>query len=524
VKLLLATIVTGACAAGLVSAPPAAAVPRGEPLELLVLAGGRPLRVELFVEVDGKPVGAAWDAAFDRLLAFGDANGDGSLSEAEAARIPSAFAVRQVLWGQVNPQAGTAPPFNELDADGDKKVTRAELVAWYRRAGAGGASVGAGTVPGTGTLTAALVKALDADDDGKVTEAEFKNAAAALRKFDANDDELVGPAELVARAVYPGAAGTTRLTPPGAEPPRDPAFPLLVLPTDAADTHWAAEVVRRSDADKNGRLDAMESGFDATTFAKLDADGNGSLSATELAGLRKLPADATHLVRLGTTADATGSNLAAGRVRVDVRADSARTAEQVAAARKRFLTQFADADTDRDGVLTPEEAAKPKPSPMKPVLVAADRDGDGRLSEKELVAWLDLQDAFAAAHVLVTVLDHGTGLFEVLDADHDGALSLRELRGAWGRVSGAGCAPGGAFDRETLPRQLTAVVSRGAPASPLGRAPRPGPAWFKAMDRNGDGDVSRREFTGPPEVFTKLDLDGDGLLSPTEADTAGLKK
>jgi hypothetical protein len=44
------------------------------------------------------------------------------------------------------------------------------------------------------------------------------------------------------------------------------------------------------------------------------------------------------------------------------------------------------------------------------------------------------------------------------------------------------------------------------------------------MDRNGDGYVSRREFTGPADVFNRLDLDRDGLLSAEEADRADAKK
>jgi hypothetical protein len=40
------------------------------------------------------------------------------------------------------------------------------------------------------------------------------------------------------------------------------------------------------------------------------------------------------------------------------------------------------------------------------------------------------------------------------------------------------------------------------------------------MDRNRDGDVSRREFLGPREAFDRLDRDRDGLIDPEEAAAA----
>lgn len=105
--------------------------------------------------------------------------------------------------------------------------------------------------------------------------------------------------------------------------------------------------------------------------------------------------------------------------------------ELVAEARKRFLDRFADADANADGFIDEKEITRRTQAELKQLLSVADRDGDGKLSKAELVAWLDLQDQVVAGHVLLTALDYGAGLFELLDADHDGSLSIPELRRAW---------------------------------------------------------------------------------------------
>lgn len=495
------------------------------PSSFVVLGGGPPMRMELFIEVDDQPVLAEWDAAFDKLFQFSDVDKDGQLNDREAGLLPSPFGIRQILWGKLNSLGGAAPGLAELDADGDKMISRQELSRYYRRAGIGEITVGSGTTPGTDQFNRAIREALDADRDGVVTEAECQQGLSLLRLLDANDDELVTPNELVAKATYPGAAGTTLLRSPTAQA-ANPHFPVLPLPVDRADTHWASELIRRLDTNRDGSLSCEESRFQPEAFARLDADGSRALSLAEVEDWRGQPADATWHARLrsdddgkfsvtGSPADASWSN---ARACIDVRVDSGRLSKQLAAAREQILKQFANADTNADDAVTIEEATSQVPSPMKSLLNAVDRDGDEQISKQELEAWLDVQWSLAKAQVLVTLLDCGEGLWEALDADHDGALSHRELLVVSGRLQAKGCFTDGKLDSVKLPRQFVTVISRGQPATPFGRPLRPGPAWFNAMDRNGDGDVSCREFSGPVEVFDQLDLDKSGLLSANEAD------
>lgn len=480
---------------------PKATAPVAAPLELVLLGDDKPVRVELRVEVDGKLVSAIWDETFAKMFAFFDRNSDGVLDEKEAANLPAPVALRQSLGNGFTPPVGTAPTFTELDANADGKVTPEELAAYYRKAGLGNVLIGVGRIPTSAELTDALLKNLDTDGDGKVSEKEWKAAAVSLQKLDKNDDELIGAGELVPKSLYPGAAGTTLLTSPTAEdtPPDVLAkLPMIVLPSDPKDTQWATEIVRRRAKDST----------DKRTVA-------------ELVAWRKQEPDAKWVIRLGSKQAGTDRfAFAAGRVRVEGWATEGKLPEAVASARRQLIGQFDRPDEPEPKA--PKGARRPGGS-LGWLVPTADRDGDGKLDREELDAWLDLQEQITRGQVLLTVLDGGHGLFELLDTNHDGALSVRELRNAWDRVREAGCVTDGVSDRSKFPRMLIAAASRGYPVT-FGTDLRRGPAWFRAMDRNGDGDVSRREFTGPADVFDKLDLDKDGLLSPEEAEKAETPK
>src|SRR5262249_21235043 len=157
-----------------------------------------------------------------------------------------------------------------------------------------------------------------------------------------------------------------------------------------------------------------------------------------------------------------------------------------------------------------------------------DRDGDGKLTVKEMRSYLDrvqrLEAKAMASRVSLLVSGPGRGLFDLLDRDRDGRLSLRELRGAAGLLGHLGLRGTRRLSRDQLPRGYQLALGLGQASfrggrggvmiPPEGALAYPGvyrnrgPLWFRKMDRNGDGDVSPREFLGPPAMFRRLDADG----------------
>src|SRR5581483_1485747 len=131
--------------------------------------------------------------------------------------------------------------------------------------------------------------------------------------------------------------------------------------------------------------------------------------------------------------------------------------------------------------------------------------------------------------------DQSRGLFDLRDVNRDGRLSVREMRGAAALLDKLARAGRDYLTRADIPRSYQLAVRRGPAGADGGQAaafaalyggpgqaqgpaaPTAGPAWFRKMDRNRDGDVSPREFLFAEELFRRLDADGDGLISPEEA-------
>lgn len=421
----------------------------------------QPRLIEIQTTVDQQPFATYWAQTFDAIFDFADVNQDGVLNEKEIRLVPSARAVRLSLGNAFTPPVAAIQSLSEIVADPSQKCSKQQLRQYYLSHGAGQLQIGSGKLPHTAALTAALVQALDADKNRRLSQAELQRAEAALRRLDTNDDELIGVGELVPNATYPGS--------------------------------WAAH--------------ALQAGQEVD----LSTEGHSLI-------LQRLKSDVTKSSAQKTVWQITVANqLSDQSLNATTRSTRCESWSIPGPLNELFAQlreEIANADPE------PPQPEKEKPirdrHPSRAWLTPlADRDGNGTLSQQEIDHWLKLQQQLIHGQLLVSIYSGG-GLFELLDTNHDAGLSIRELRNMWQNLESAACTSGSHVDLKQVPHVVLFVVSQGYPDQ-LGRQTTSDVEWFRLMDRNRDGDVSRREFTGSPAAFDRLDQDHDSLISLQEA-------
>jgi Ca2+-binding EF-hand superfamily protein len=539
-------------------APPAAA----DAQDLVFLGDKRPVLLRLHVHLDGRPIQAAWRDYVRKWFDYLDRDGKGYLTRVQVQYAPRAQAfqaLRQQGFFFANP-GSTIVAADLRKKAADDKIVLDDLVAYYARFGAGPVQV---TAPNGNNIyrrvSEALFAHLDVNQDGKLSPEELFAGEKLLRKLDANDDEMLSPQELLPATGVPVAfTSGVRIGAPGPGPVAASSG-FYVIPPDGNAAPLAALLLAHYDKDKNTRLSRAEIGLDRTTFEQLDVNKDGELDVEELARWHKRPADLELVVRIGKTADGEatvdtfqpGGRRARLAGRVNKPADGVLLLTlgdaQVNVQRSAFptfrggfnfqqfiLQQFQAVDVKGRGYIEREDLKNNGQAQfLRQVFALVDRDGDGRMTENELRAFLDLQAGAASSFVALEILEKGRGLFEILDANRDGLLSVRELRTGWQRLAPLDKEGAGFIRMTDVPRQFQLTVGGGQGAVRVagggalpgfgsgGRAaPAKGPLWFRKMDRNGDGDVSRREFLGSRADFDRIDTDGDGLIDAAEAQRA----
>ena len=134
--------------------------------------------------------------------------------------------------------------------------------------------------------------------------------------------------------------------------------------------------------------------------------------------------------------------------------------------------QFPDGTTAKAATTTmPQKPSETLTSHADAVFSGYDKNNDGKVTSDELAN----PKAFAR-----------------FDLDKDGAITMAEYQ----KVSGKAAAGGEAV---TASRGLSSQIE----------------SMIKAVDKNADGQITKEEAAGAP-WFTKLDQDGDGVVSATE--------
>lgn len=376
-------------------------------------------------------------------------------------------AIRQTLRYNPlrQPSSGSEVTRETLGLAADQTATIDDLVARYQRQPVGrflALEAPLTVAPYQDLLTQAIARALDRDGDGRLSRAELEAAERVLlAAFDADGDDCLIPLEIVPDLLN--------------IPPAGP-IPSLTRPATLT-------LAGNEKPDAEVRLEAGQA-----TIRQVRNQAGLRLDTLASPAIATAPINLMELVR--TT------------------------------------------NKDNRGFVELKDLTGRELTSLRRLHPAADRDGDGKLTPDELQSFLALNEQAARSVCTLTVVPRQRGWFEILDRNRDGRLGVRELRQAWELLADDQALQRGYVEVPDLKRPgYSLTLSRGPrTAGPSGGilASAPvsarGPAWFRQLDQNGDGDLSWQEFIGSREMFRFYDRDGDGLISHEEAEAGDARK
>ncbi|MDA1013334.1 MAG: hypothetical protein O3A00_02650 [Planctomycetota bacterium] len=516
----------------------------------ILLNPGGPLVVETSMTVDGKPFRTARESLVDELLAAADKDKDGKPTWDEALS-STRFTMGRI---RIINDEQRAKYVTGLDTNGNKIVDRVEVrqflamyfqgpsfmlsgsTANYRSGFAGGVVVfNGGFYPRNGQ--ADVRKLLDKNDDGELSADEIAGAAERLKSRDADDNDLLMPAEINGtpnRAAGNRVVRSFRTT---------TQVPLTVLLGPTADAASVFAAIQARYKDKDGNVVAAGFAKEAELFKTLDKNANGKLEQSEVLALNTVKPHVRLSLALGSNEKSTQSlkveSVATDLKEAKVTATSANVemeginltfAANTAAPRsynysqtaQSYLTRF---DKDANGYLDKKELA----GNYAYMLQMWDADEDGKVYPKEIVATYERMQAPQRTQIRANAANQGNSLFAALDASGDGRLSLREMRTAHERIKTFDKNKDGKVSEDEIPDTVAVSFGLGNTGNwygtqrgqnPNQAAKSDAPDWFTRMDRNGDGDVTLKEFLGDEAAFKQLDTNNDGFIEPKEAKVA----
>lgn len=509
------------------------------PAERLVFfAEGGPVLLHIDLSIGGRKLADYRRSFVEARFAQLDVDSSGWLEDAEAANVPS--------LGQIETSAPSLrEKWIELDrSPKDGRLSRAELAAHYEAAMGKPFSLTRRVKEQFEEVD--LFSKLDLDGDGAVSTAELTDGLGSLIKLDLDDDETISAAELA-----PLFDPSNRQIAISETADSQEAYPFLLLAGGAnletVSRKLIEEYDREEDGRKNGSLSREEIPAAWESIRSFDADSNGELSQSELKQAlqsEEYPVElAIRLPDYGgakiTQADVRLTRLPSNRLDVNlghqiVEFVAKKWSSDVSNSISFYKIEFLRKDGDKNSYLDENEFSSMSIPGAN--FAACDLDGDGKVFVNELQSFLTESVTLSRSRLVMKIENDRRSLFQLLDVNLDRRLSRREFVDGYremlkhdgnrdGRLSPKEMESRYKVTIELARTSLFEMSSNDRMASANATSPRleqstEGPEWFRRMDVNRDGDVSRREFLGPALQFDDLDANGDGFLGASEAEAA----
>ncbi len=529
-----------------------------------------PLLIELQITIGDRPFAAAWRSGLNEIIQQLDKDKNGVLTREETDQPikeeppadPNQPAVAQKATDKKPRKPIPAPLLQtpnlwEADAEPrDGKLTPDEIAAFLSRQGQGAFQTEASDKTdallspqptNTNNSGERLFSWLDQDGNRQLSAEELRTAALTLRKYDLDADETISLNELqgVENPFFRASRSNQTMETPFFAVPLGRSQTRIVRKLNQ--TYGRMNQPKAEKAVKREGVSCEVLKMPKELRDQFDRDGNGFLDDYELRAYLKSPRPMV-AVELQLPTDAKGEPQFSGRVTDEksnftVKKTAAGTLSIMAgdiqiemdaggvrpeALMELLEERFKRADRDNNGYLQQNESNRDVF--FRNHFKKYDTDGDGKLYPEEWRPPVTDAIQFARSHTRMTVQDAGQDLFTVLDADRNLRISPREWLTAADRLAVWDRNNSGTLDTGEVPHVYRVSFGPGLPDLPGLLSPQnnnsqnptmqqlvAGPKWFQAMDKNGDGDVSVREFLGKPELFRRLDQDQDNLIDPREA-------
>lgn len=494
---------------------------------ILMLDGG-PLHLRMHVSIGGKSLMARRREYARSLMKSLDTNGDGKLSRDEAGQSP-------LLRTK---QRDSAKGFLQSIGAGERTLVQGDIERTIER-------FGGETVAYRQDATASepddlVFQFLDTDGNGTIDANEISSAADRLLEKDSDRDECVTFDEVA---------------PP---PPQDPNALLNTAPKPSAvmsdmlrdlrDPFVGRRLLQLYDRGRRKSLSNEDLGWPKERIARLDGNGDGRLDANELARVQETDVDLELAVDLSPPKGVAAQlriltpdierldngdrpDFVKVKLRGAVISLSHRDIDPIAKTMESAMRVFNRLDVDANGYLDRAEV-KDSIRLENGLFELMDVDSDEKVFGEEMKRFVAARGEPAATTCRVNLYDTGSGYFLTLDGNGDGRISERERRNMHKSLFELDSDKSGTIGKKEPVRHFHLELVRGTytlfgTPEPAGsqlpafqRRPPVGPAWFQAMDRNNDGDLSWQEFQASRQDFDQIDADQDQLIDPMEAQRA----